>query len=56
MADPTGEQIRDRAHQLWEAAGQPEGREHEFWYKAERELKGGSTSSIPDEKSGTFLE
>ena len=30
--------IRDRAYQLWDKAGQPEGREHEFWYDAEREL------------------
>ena len=55
MAKPTEEQIRDRAHQLWEAAGRPEGREHEFWYQAEREL-GGDTANNPDEKSGTFLE
>jgi hypothetical protein len=30
--------IRDRAYQLWDQAGQPEGREQEFWYDAEREL------------------
>lgn len=30
--------IRDRAYQLWVDAGQPEGREQEFWYEAEREL------------------
>lgn len=30
--------IRDRAYQLWEDAGQPEDREQEFWYQAEREL------------------
>ena len=30
--------IRDRAYQLWDQAGQPEGREQEFWYQAEREL------------------
>ena len=32
---PTDEEIRARAHQLWEEAGKPEGREHEFWYQAE---------------------
>lgn len=32
------EKIRDRAFQLWDRAGQPEGREQEFWYDAEREL------------------
>jgi len=30
--------IRDRAYQLWQDAGQPEDREQEFWYQAEREL------------------
>ena len=30
--------IRDRAYQLWDQAGQPEGLEQEFWYQAEREL------------------
>jgi hypothetical protein len=38
MNQPTDEQIRKRAHQLWELAGQPEGREHEFWYKQSASL------------------
>jgi hypothetical protein len=32
------EQIRRRAHELWEQSGRPEGRETEFWLQAEREL------------------
>jgi hypothetical protein len=56
MPDPTLEQIRQRAHELWEAAGHPEGREHEFWYEAERQLKNSGGTINPDEKSGTFLE
>ena len=32
------DKIRDRAYQLWDRAGQPEGREQEFWFEAEREL------------------
>jgi DUF2934 family protein len=40
MAKPTEEQIRTRAHELWEQAGKPEGREDEFWHQAERELQG----------------
>lgn len=32
------DKIRDRAYQLWDRAGQPEGREQDFWYQAEREL------------------
>jgi Protein of unknown function (DUF2934) len=31
--------IRERAHQLWEAAGKPEGQEERFWHEAERHLK-----------------
>ncbi|WP_339031881.1 DUF2934 domain-containing protein [Bradyrhizobium symbiodeficiens] len=54
MPSPTQEQISIRAHELWEAAGHPEGREDEFWHQAERELKNDSTN--PDEKSETFLE
>jgi hypothetical protein len=53
MSKPTEEQIRVRAHELWEQAGKPEGREDEFWHQAEKELAQGATS---DEKSGTFLE
>jgi hypothetical protein len=31
--------IRARAHQLWEEAGKPEGKEDHFWLEAERQLK-----------------
>ena len=31
--------IRERAHQLWEAAGKPEGQEDRFWHEAEQQLK-----------------
>lgn len=55
MPRPTEDQIRTRAHQLWEIAGRPEGRDDEFWHEAERELKDGNTNN-PDEKSETFLE
>lgn len=30
--------IKSRAYQLWLDAGQPDGRDEEFWYSAEREL------------------
>jgi hypothetical protein len=39
MTHPTDDQIRIRARQLWEQAGKPAGRDDEFWYRAERELK-----------------
>lgn len=32
------QKIRDRAFQLWDRAGQPEGQEQDFWFQAEREL------------------
>ena len=35
------EQIRMRAHQLWEQHGRPVGRDEEFWLQAERELREG---------------
>ena len=30
--------IRDRAYALWVSDGSPEGRDDEYWYRAEREL------------------
>lgn len=33
------EKIRDRAYFLWEAAGRPSGREHEFWAQAARDVE-----------------
>jgi hypothetical protein len=38
MSYPTDEQIRTRAHELWEQAGKPEGKDDEFWHLAERDL------------------
>jgi hypothetical protein len=37
-APDVGEKIKQRAHELWEAEGRPEGRELEFWLQAEGEL------------------
>jgi hypothetical protein len=39
MGSPTEERIRVRAYELWELAGQPPGREDEFWYQAEKEIR-----------------
>jgi len=38
MSGDREEQIRRRAHELWEQSGRPERRETEFWLQAEREL------------------
>jgi Protein of unknown function (DUF2934) len=32
------ERIRERAYDLWERAGRPEGRAVEYWLQAEREI------------------
>jgi Protein of unknown function (DUF2934). len=45
----TDEQIRNYAHQLWETAGRPDGRDMEFWHAAEVELNAESES--PDAPS-----
>ena len=34
--------VRDRAYHLWEEAGRPQGREHEFWAHAAQEIEGES--------------
>ena len=38
MEKPTVEQIRQRAQEIWLENHQPEGRDDEFWYQAEKEL------------------
>jgi Protein of unknown function (DUF2934) len=37
---PLREEISKRAAQLWRDNGSPDGRDEEFWLKAERELLG----------------
>ena len=45
--DVTKEQVRARAMDLWEQRGRPVGYDLEFWFQAERELKGeGATKGI----------
>jgi hypothetical protein len=39
MVKPDEEKIRKRAREIWEENGQPAGRDEEFWFQAERELK-----------------
>ena len=43
------EEIRTRAHQLWEQQGRPAGRDVEFWLQAETELKSKLASCRPDD-------
>jgi len=35
---PDEDEIRRRAYELWEADGRPDGRDEEYWHRAEREL------------------
>jgi Protein of unknown function (DUF2934) len=35
---PDEDAIRRRAYELWEADGRPDGRDEEYWHRAEREL------------------
>jgi hypothetical protein len=38
MSGLTEEEVRSRAHQLWQSAGEPTGQMDRFWYQAEKEL------------------
>ena len=40
----TVDQIRERAYELWQADGCPEGRELDYWLRAEAELKGDASA------------
>lgn len=42
---PDEEDIRTRAYDLWKEAGEPEGRDEEFWLLAEQELRNENRSS-----------
>jgi hypothetical protein len=35
---PTKQQVQLRSYQIWEQEGRPHGRDHEHWFRAEREL------------------
>ena len=39
MTHPSQKDIERRAYQLWEGAGRPKGRDQEFYFEAERQLK-----------------
>ena len=42
------EQIRQRAHQIWEEEGRPEGRDAEHWARAVQELDSRSSGPAPE--------
>ena len=45
ISAPHHEQIKQRAQELWEQRGRPEGHDAEFWTQAERELTLGENTS-----------
>jgi len=44
-AEQKRKEIENRAYELWEKNGRPEGREEEFWKLAEQELRNEDKSS-----------
>ena len=55
---PSNEQIKQRALELWEQRGRPEGHDAEFWTQAERELTlggnpQGATANANSGRSGS---
>jgi Protein of unknown function (DUF2934) len=45
MTQPTEEEIKKRAYEIWERHGRPEGKKDEFWQQAEQELRNEDKSS-----------
>ena len=45
MPEPTEQEIKARAYQIWERHGRPESRDEEFWQLAEQELRNEDKSS-----------
>ncbi len=39
--------VRQRAHEIWERQGRPEGRQEEHWAQARREIEAGSGPPPP---------
>jgi hypothetical protein len=39
QADLAQDRLRDKAYELWEDAGSPDGHAEHFWHMAEREVK-----------------
>src|SRR5690554_2333099 len=48
--DPTGAEIRDRARQLWENRGRPQGEDEVLWLEAERELREASRADLQEKR------
>ncbi len=44
MDKPAQYDIAQRAYELWERDGRPQGRDQEYWFHAEREMIGATTA------------
>ena len=42
------DRIRQRAHEIWESEGRPEGRDADHWSRAEEELRNQTGNDQPD--------
>jgi Protein of unknown function (DUF2934) len=49
MQRPAEMDIVRRAYELWEQAGNPDGRDQEFYHQAEQELKNAIEQAIPEQ-------
>ena len=45
------QEIRERAHKLWQAEGSPEGRLNEYWHRAQELLHDETKSAYPPAQS-----
>jgi hypothetical protein len=56
MTDNRTERIRQRAHEIWEREGRPEGRAQEHWYKAVQDVEAeGSEASRGPARPGPLV-
>jgi hypothetical protein len=49
LPEPTQIEIVRRAYQLWQQAGQPKGRDQEFYLQAEKDLRESGKDSVGPE-------
>ena len=52
MSNDFSRRVRERAHQIWQNEGRPEGREQEHWNRAEQELAGEDTRGAAPDAAG----
>lgn len=55
MTDDRQQHIREKAYELWQAEGEPHGRDQEHWAEAERQV-GGDAGTTGTQPAGTQVE